>query len=122
MQQALEALEFFWNAGYRNIAEQQKTLITALRERLAQPNDFNPDWDAMAVMVEEQQRMAKRIDELEAQQKPWVKTYAGGQPNYTEPLNRKPVAWRKHYENSGYTYFDERWKTIPHDAEPLFPN
>ena len=35
---------------------------------------------------------------------------------------RKPVAWRKHYENSGYTYFDERWKTIPHDAEPLFPN
>ena len=39
----------------------------ALRARLAQPeNDFNPDWDAMAVMVEEQQRMAKRIEELEA--------------------------------------------------------
>jgi hypothetical protein len=36
--------------------------------------------------------------------------------------HRKPVAWRKHYENSGYTYFDERWKTIPHDAEPLFSN
>ena len=32
-----------------------------------QPNDFHPDWDAMAVMVEEQQRMAKRIEELEAQ-------------------------------------------------------
>lgn len=29
-------------------------------------NDFNPDWDAMAVMVEEQQRMAKRIQELES--------------------------------------------------------
>ena len=27
---------------------------------------FKPDWDAMAVMVEEQQRMAKRIAELEA--------------------------------------------------------
>ncbi len=27
-------------------------------------NEFNPDWDAMAVMVEEQQRMAKRIEEL----------------------------------------------------------
>ena len=26
--------------------------------------EFNPDWDAMAVMVEEQQRMAKRIEEL----------------------------------------------------------
>jgi hypothetical protein len=30
-------------------------------------NNFNPDWDAMAVMVEEQQRMAKRIEGLEAQ-------------------------------------------------------
>lgn len=29
------------------------------------PSEFNPDWDAMAVMVEEQQRMAKRIEELE---------------------------------------------------------
>ena len=39
----------------------------ALRARLSQPeNEFNPDWDAIAVMVEEQQRMAKRIEELEA--------------------------------------------------------
>lgn len=29
-------------------------------------DQFKPDWDAMAVMVEEQQRMAKRIAELEA--------------------------------------------------------
>ena len=28
-------------------------------------NQFNPDWDTIAVMVEEQQRMAKRIEELE---------------------------------------------------------
>ena len=35
---------------------------------------------------------------------------------------RKPVAWRKNYQNSGYTYFDERWGTIPDDAEPLFSN
>ena len=67
--------------------------IEALRARLAQPeqepvawmhdshvgfnvplytappqaNDFNPDWDAIPVMVEEQQRMAKRIEELESQ-------------------------------------------------------
>ena len=32
-------------------------------------NDFVPNWDAMAVMVEEQQRMAKRIEELEAKLK-----------------------------------------------------
>ena len=37
-------------------------------------------------------------------------------------VNRKPVAWRKNYQNSGYTYFDERWGTIPNDAEPLFSN
>ena len=41
--------------------------ITAIKEALAQHNEFNPDWDVMAVMVEEQQRMAKRIAELEAQ-------------------------------------------------------
>lgn len=32
-----------------------------------QTNSFNPDWDAIPVMVEEQQRMAKRIEELESQ-------------------------------------------------------
>jgi predicted nucleic acid-binding Zn-ribbon protein len=29
-------------------------------------DQFKPDWDAMEIMVEEQQRMAKRIAELEA--------------------------------------------------------
>jgi len=33
-------------------------------------NNFNPDWDAIAVMVEEHQRMAKRIEELK--QREWV--------------------------------------------------
>lgn len=28
-------------------------------------NDFNPDWDVVTPMVEEQQRMAARIGELE---------------------------------------------------------
>ncbi len=32
-----------------------------------QANNFNPDWDAIPVMVEEQRRMAKRIEELESQ-------------------------------------------------------
>ena len=41
--------------------------ISATTPQPEQPNDFHPDWDAMAVMVEEQQRMAKRIEELEAQ-------------------------------------------------------
>ena len=76
-------------------------------------NEFRPDWDAMAVMVEEQQRMAKRIAELEAQE-----CMCG--ICKLKPVNREPVAWRKHYDNSGYTYYDARWKNIPEDAEPLY--
>ena len=64
MQQALETLDRVMSHG--SAVQEAKDI---LRERLAQPNDFNPDWDAMAVMVEEQQRMAKRIAELEAQSK-----------------------------------------------------
>jgi len=61
LQQALDALQGNWRT------DESDKAIEALRARLAQPeNDFNPDWDAMAVMVEEQQRMAKRIEELEA--------------------------------------------------------
>ena len=60
------------------------------------PSEFNPDWDAMAVMVEEQQRMAKRIEELEgqlaqlAQQEPTDKT---GSP-CTEFWDWLPKAYR----------------------------
>ena len=82
--------------------------IEAIRARLAQ-NNFNPDWNAMAVMVEEQQHMAKRIEELETrlaqpEQKPvgkfakfndgiWKEVTDGsaGQPLYTAPLQRKPL-------------------------------
>ena len=64
LQQALDALETADEVGFWEL---QKTVVSALNERLSQPNDFSPDWGAMAVMVEEQQRMAKRIEELEAQ-------------------------------------------------------
>lgn len=39
--------------------------------RFSEPttNDFNPDWDPIAAMVEEQQRMAKRIEGLEQAEK-----------------------------------------------------
>jgi hypothetical protein len=59
--QALEALTAYDGT---NGASQRKRVLTALRERLAQPNDFAPDWDAMAVMVAEQQRMATEIERL----------------------------------------------------------
>jgi len=35
-------------------------------------NEFNPDWPAMAVMVEEQQRMAAEIETLKRPQSPWI--------------------------------------------------
>jgi len=48
-----------WGGGY-----QAKRQMAA--DKMQPANNFHPDWDAMAVMVEEQQRMAKRIEELEA--------------------------------------------------------
>ena len=65
MKMALDALETFQKISDFTPA-QAVHAITALRKELAQPNEFNPNWDSMAVMVEEQQRMAKRIEELEA--------------------------------------------------------
>ena len=62
MRKALENLEDVFGENRKDVE-----IVKALRERLAHPNEFKPDWDAMAVMVEEQQRMAKRIEELEAQ-------------------------------------------------------
>lgn len=50
MQQALEELEFFWDNGYRNIAMKQKATMDALRERLARPNEFEPDWDEVEAL------------------------------------------------------------------------
>ena len=71
LQMALDALRhlcLYTRAIKGYDGEQVQTAIDALKARLAQPeNKFNPDWDAMAVMVEEQQRMAKRIEGLEAQ-------------------------------------------------------
>ncbi len=42
--------------------------ITAIKAALEE-NEFNPDWDTQAVLTEEIQRMAKRIEELEAKDK-----------------------------------------------------
>ena len=61
---ALEALK-----DRSSLMKWQKA-ITAIKAAL-EANEFNPDWDTQAVLVEEIQRMAKRIEELEAQ-RTWV--------------------------------------------------
>ena len=94
MQDALDALTY---VGDKDI---YSGTIDALRARLAQPeNDFNPDWDAMAVMVEEQQRMAKRIEELEARL---------AQPEQEGYLCENAV---------GHKYF--RWKKPSSEYKPI---
>ena len=66
---ALEALELanYKVADYCNgyTIEEVDEAITAIKAAL-EANEFNPDWDTQAVLVEEIQRMAKRIEELEA--------------------------------------------------------
>jgi len=76
MKQALEALEMYINMDTHDEAHILEVdiapkAITSLRQAIEQVENrqFNPDWDAMAVMVEEQQRMAKRIEELEQAEK-----------------------------------------------------
>ena len=68
---ALEALEDLGMKHYENTGEVlYKETFTAIKAAL-EANEFNPDWDTQAVLVEEIQRMAKRIEELEAQ-RTWV--------------------------------------------------
>ena len=59
---ALEALEDYKYAEARTI----------IRQALEQPahDQFKPDYNTEAVLVEEMQRMAKRIEELETAQEP----------------------------------------------------
>ena len=62
LKMALEALEQ-WNTPLYK----RRTVITAIEAALAQPeqDQFKPDWNTEAVLVEEMQRMAKRIEDLE---------------------------------------------------------
>jgi len=62
---ALEALEYRGTDSWRK----RQPAIAAIKAAL-EANEFNPDWDTQVVLVEEIQRMAKRIEELEAKDEP----------------------------------------------------
>jgi hypothetical protein len=102
---ALEALEYEAQKGNDNAYQFEREAIKAALEA----NEFNPDWDTQAVLTEEIQRMAKRIDELEAKDEPYaleasifsndrvkVDPVTGNVSIGTPPQEAKdePVAWR----------------------------
>lgn len=109
LQAALDALKYRWRIfpGEEGYSE-RNALCKTLEARLAserseaiqqEENSFTPDWDAMAALTEEIQRMAKRIEELEREQE-------------EKPSNAdmEPVAWM-HTTATGETYFRKK----PHD-------
>jgi len=63
-----EALKVALNV-LRNRCEPDHPVFIVIKSAL-EANEFNPDWDTQAVLVEEIQRMAKRIEELEAKGEP----------------------------------------------------
>jgi hypothetical protein len=75
MRQALEALENISNwlptIGQKGLRDYEADAITALRDAL-EKNQFHPDWDEKAVLVEEMQRMAKQIADMKSEQEPWL--------------------------------------------------
>ena len=66
---ALEALEYY-HSGEDYFPTPASKAITIIKATL-EANEFNPDWDTQVVLVEEIQRMAKRIEELEAKDEPF---------------------------------------------------
>lgn len=80
-------------------------------------NEWHPDWDQVEPLKEALREYMAEVQRLRAAMEQ-VECMCG--ICKLKPVSREPVAWRKHYGNSGYTYFDKRWGTIPDGAEPLF--
>jgi hypothetical protein len=93
LQMALEALENYAQFGATAKAQ---AAITAIKEALAQP--FKPDYNTEAVLVEEMQRMAKRIEDLE--------------------VEHEPVAWMTRDDGDGLWYSTNFKKSD--DDRPLY--
>ena len=59
--------------------------------------DQHGEWYRRSVYLKEAViKSQEAIEALRArleQPEPWVKTYSGGKPNYTQPIEQEPVAW-----------------------------
>jgi hypothetical protein len=60
--QAMEALE----DAIKDAEEREWVWVTdrSWMHKQSEKNDFNPDWDQMAILVEENQRLAKQLSEI----------------------------------------------------------
>jgi len=79
-------------------------------------NEFNPDWDTQAVLVEEIQRMAKRIEELEAKDEPvaWLHKETGLLRK--ETISSKGADWDENHWKPLYTTPSQRtWVALTKD-------
>jgi hypothetical protein len=48
-----------------------------------------------------------------------VKTYSGGKPNYTQPIEQEPVAWM-HTSAVGNVYFRKKPQDAVFNPQPLY--
>ena len=95
LHRALEALNCAFGYGTQVVDTKISATITVIKAAL-EANEFNPDWDTQAVLVEEIQRMAKRIEELEAK--------------------GEPVAWYRNEDGIRIYYETKAWD----DCIPLY--
>ena len=91
--------------------------LAAIREALSEPtkNQFNPDWDAMAELVEENKRLAMENEKLrhgEIKYEDWLYNPMTGKPIWeeAEPVKQEPVGVVKvlkmHTDDSKFHYVD----------------
>lgn len=132
MKQALEALE--WEAeGWQNVPTITREAIAVLRERLAQPNKFEPDWDQVEALQESLREHMSEIWRLrsviEQAQDPvaWMHNLIEGNVITHRPadIDRHPERWTALYtapprrEWQWLTEEEIRNATQAMDAEPL---
>jgi hypothetical protein len=105
---ALEALENIdrWlpTIGQKGLRDYEADAITAIKEALAQPEPFKPDWDTQAVLVEDAiQRMTKELKESSEKIKKLEKVIEDfeierEQDNaYIYASSLATAIWQKHY-------------------------
>jgi len=91
-----EALKLIVDVANGSTTANSLQHIAQIASNALEANEFNPDWDTQAVLTEEIQRMAKRIEELEAKGEPehsdeLTIAYMSGLHRGKELEQRKPL-------------------------------